>query len=278
MNMLSLVNTFSQVLEKNNHDNPKRTIEELIAYHLNCNPLEIYNHSLKNSEIIKSDIHRLLENEPLQYIIGNVDFFGLNFTCDKRALIPRSETEILVESVINSKVFKKNYLKITDVGTGSGCISVTLANKNKNVHIDAIDLSIEALELAKENAKKNDVLENINFINEDLLTKRKDNFYNMVISNPPYISTHEMRELPKSVKEFEPVIALEAGTTGLEIYQSLVYDAYRVLQSSGSLFLEVGHKQCIPVKELLIKAGFKNIKIIKDYNNHERVLVAEKNE
>ena len=87
-----------------------------------------------------------------------------------------------------------------------------------------------------------------------------------------------MNDLHASVKDFEPIVALKAGTTGLEIYESLVYDAYRVLQSSGLLFLEVGHKQCIPVKELLIQAGFKNIKIIKDYNNHERVLVAEKNE
>ena len=276
--MLSFVNTFSQVLEKNNHDNPTRTIEELIAHHLNCNPLEIYNYSIKDEEIIEAYIQRLLENEPLQYVIGSVNFYGLSFNCDARALIPRSETEILVESVINSKVFKNNHIQIADVGTGSGCIAVTLAKKNRSACIDAIDLSGEALSLARENAKKNDVLENINFINEDLLTKRKDNFYDMVISNPPYISTDEMNELHKSVKDFEPIIALEAGATGLEIYENLVNDAYRVLQSSGSLFLEIGYKLCIPVKELLIHAGFKNIKIIKDYNNHDRVLVAEKNE
>ena len=137
---------------------------------------------------ILNDFERILKNEPIQYIIGNVNFYGNTFICDNRALIPRPETEILVESVIQSKIWSKEKISILEIGTGSGCISISLAKLREKISIDSIDISLKALDLAKQNYLINKVKEPINFIHTDFENFKTTTIYDIIISNPPYIS------------------------------------------------------------------------------------------
>ena len=275
MSIISLVRTFSQMLEKNNQDNPKRTIEELIAYHLDCKPLEIYNHNIENTIDIEKDVKRLLNNEPLQYIIGNVNFFGIEFNCDSRALIPRPETELLIETILDSDIWDQSNPTVLDIGTGSGCIAVSLANTKPQIYLDAVDISLSALELAKENAKKLN-LKNIHFYPCNILEDFPPKKYDAVISNPPYIPTKEWENLHTSVKDFEPRNALDAGDSGLEYILEIVKNAHKHLNDNGMIFLEIGYDQSKLVTKILIENGFNNVTLKVDYQGINRVITGNK--
>ena len=274
--MYSLIQSYSQKLEKIGHDNAKRTIEELLAHHLNCSPLEIYNFESVNILEFEKDFKRLLKNEPLQYMIGTVNFYGIELKCDKRALIPRPETEKLIEIIFDSSLKNEENSKIIDVGTGSGCIAIALATKFTNTKIQAIDISKEAIEMANENVKRLQLSNRINVFYQDNLFKSPDKSFNAVISNPPYISSKEWLELPNSVKVYEPRIALEAGSKGTEFYEILIPEASRILKNKGLLFLEIGHKQAEKISEILNINGFENICIEKDFQGHDRIIHAIK--
>ena len=187
-----------------NFDNPIRIVEELISYHLGCSCLEIYSKKIDEINHILNDFERILKNEPIQYIIGNVNFYGNTFICDNRALIPRPETEILVESVIQSKIWSKEKISILEIGTGSGCISISLAKLREKISIDSIDISLKALDLAKENYLINNVKEPINFIHTNFESFKTTTVYDIIISNPPYISLRDWNDLNPSVKKYEP--------------------------------------------------------------------------
>ncbi len=274
--MFSLIQSYAQKLEKSGHDNTKRTIEELLAHHLNCSPLEIYNFESVNILEFEKDFKRLLKNEPLQYIIGTVNFYGIELKCDKRALIPRPETEKLIEIIFNSSLKNEENSKIIDVGTGSGCIAIALATKFTDTKIQAIDISKEAIEMASENVNRLQLSNRINVFYQDNLLKSPDKSFNAVISNPPYISAKEWLELPNSVKVYEPRIALEAGSKGTEFYEILIPEASRILKNEGLLFLEIGYKQAEKISEILNTHGFENICIEKDFQGHDRIIHAIK--
>ena len=274
--MYSLIQSYVQKLSKSGHDNAKRTIEELLAYHLSCSPLEIYNFESVNLLEFEKNFKRLLKNEPLQYIIGTVNFYGIELKCDKRALIPRPETEKLIEIIFNSSLKNEENSKIIDVGTGSGCIAIALATKFTDTKIQAIDISKEAIEMANENVNRLQLSNRINVFYQDNLLKSPDKSFNAVISNPPYISSKEWLELPNSVKVYEPRIALEAGSKGTEFYEILIPEASRILKNKGLLFLEIGHKQAEKISEILNIHGFENICIEKDFQGHDRIIHAIK--
>lgn len=275
MNTHELVQYLSKELSDIGHDNPKRTIEELISYHLKCKPLEIYNYPTPKKQIFDSSIKRLLNHEPLQYIIGKVEFYDLTFKCDNRALIPRPETELLIELVIKSNVWVKENPKIIDIGTGSGCIAITLSHLKYQALIEAVDISEPALKLASENAK-NHKLENIKFYKSDLLNECLSKKYDIIISNPPYIPTSEWKNLKESVKNYEPRNALDAGISGLKHIENISQHAYQKLSNDGMLFFEIGYNQASNVSEILIRNGFKNIQFFKDYQKIDRMVVANK--
>lgn len=215
---------------------------------------------------LEEGIDRLKNGEPIQYIIGNVDFYGYLFDVNKNVLIPRFETEELVSETIKyiSKYFDKN-IDILDIGTGSGCIAITLSKKI-NANIDAIDISEKALEVAKENGRKNN--SNVKFFKSDIysnITKK----YDVIISNPPYIELNE--PIMEIVKENEPHIALYGGKDGLDFYRIILSEAKKYLKEKSIIALEIGSNQGEKIKELALQFFKDSIIILKnDYNNLNR--------
>ena len=275
MECINLVNELSSVLSKKNFDNPIRIVEELISYHLGCSCLEIYSKKIDEINHILNDFERILKNEPIQYIIGNVNFYGNTFKCDNRALIPRPETEILVESVIQSKIWSKEKISILEIGTGTGCISISLAKLREKISIDSIDISLKALDLAKQNYLINNVKEPINFIHKDFEDFKTNTIYDIIISNPPYISLRDWNNLNPSVKKYEPKSALIGGVDGTEFINLIIKKSELFLKSKGEIFLEIGFDQSSTVKDLLSSNGFYDINITNDLQNIPRIINAK---
>lgn len=194
---------------------------------------------------LKEGIERLQNGEPVQYIVGNVNFYGNEIKVNKNVLIPRFETEELVEYTISyiKKMFKEK-INIIDLGTGSGCIAITL-KKKINSNVSAIDISKEALEVAKENAKKNKV--EINFIQNDMLDNISNKF-DVIISNPPYISKNE--EIQDIVRKNEPSLALYADNEGLYYYEKIIKQAKKNLKEKFIIAFEIGYMQGDKIKKL----------------------------
>jgi len=253
---------------------------ELVLTHvLNCNRMSLYlnkdiNLDRDKSRLLSSILKRRISGEPVQYILGETEFMGLKFKVDKRALIPRPETEILVEQALEHlKQAGITSPKILDLGTGSGCIAVSIAKNLNCPDVWASDISTEALQLAQENAYFNNV--EIKFIQSDLFEVLKNNRFDLIVSNPPYVSTGEFNSLAKEIF-FEPELALKAGVDGLDFYRRIVSGAADYLKDNGLLIFEVGINQAYFVKEMLAKAGFAELTLIKDYNNIERIVMAKK--
>lgn len=218
-------------------------------------------------------LNRLKDGEPVQYIVGNVEFYGYPFEVNKDVLIPRFETEELVEKTIEKckKKFDKK-IDIVDIGTGSGCIAITLKKELLNSVVDAVDISKKALEIAKRNANINHV--DITFIEGDLLTPLTKK-YDVLISNPPYIDRHE--EIMEIVKNNEPEIALYADHNGLSCYEEIMKNANKMMNSKCLLAFEIGATQG-EYLSLLAKSYFPNSKITveKDLQDRERFLFIDR--
>ena len=275
MRILDVINKTTPFFEKHGIESPRLNIELLLAHLLKKKRLDLYlefERELDEStlEKLREMVKRRAAGEPVQYITGEAEFCGLPFAVDRRVLIPRPETELLIEAVLRRKP-----QRIVDVGTGSGCIAVTLAKRLPTVEIWALDASAEALEVAKANAARHAVKKNVRFLQGDLLEKLPDSFtVDAIVSNPPYIARGEMAKLPKEVKDFEPVRALVAGEDGLEVIHRLVVQAKRVLSPSGFVALEIGAGQRAAVAELFGKNDFEVVEVVKDLQGHERVVVA----
>lgn len=222
-------------------------------------------------EKINSAIEKRLKHVPLGYIFGKTEFYGLDFIVDENVLIPRIDTEILVEKLIDEINSRNENVDVLDIGTGSGAIAVTIAKETK-ARVAAVDVSPKALEIAKQNAKINQV--DIEFILSDLFENVKRKF-DIIVSNPPYIESDEINLLSPEVKDFEPILALDGGKTGLEFYEKIINSAPKFLKSNGKLFFEIGYNQGESVPSLM-NGKFKNIKVIKDYSNNDRVVRGEK--
>jgi len=260
-------------------DNAKRVAEELLAHVLGCRPLETY---LRN-EPLPPEILQALEKlaarieggEPLQYVVGHVDFWGLEIKCDPRALIPRPETELLVEEVLSSKVWNNQPATVVEVGTGTGCIVLTLAKQRPDADFKAIDLSAAALELARENARFHGLENRILWLNKSLLDDCAPESCDAVVANLPYISSGDWKQLSPSVRDHEPQSALDSGPSGMELIQELATQARYVMVPGGMLFLEFGHDQGKAVFQCLEKLGYLNIGIKRDLAGLDRIAIAE---
>lgn len=231
---------------------------------------------MQESEFIASALKRRAFGEPIQYILGKTEFMGFNFKLTKDVLIPRPETEILVDMVIqyvNRKMYCAN--RILELGTGSGCIAISLAKFLPQVKIDATDISREALKVARENAKINNA--SVNFIAADLFGSSglKPETYDLIVSNPPYIPTKAIEKLQSEVR-LEPAIALDGGRDGLYFYRQLIKLAPKYLKDKGILMMEMGFNQHKKIKNIFKNyKNFEIIEVIKDYNNLERIIVAQ---
>ncbi len=222
---------------------------------------------------IENKIFRLMENEPVEYIIGRKEFMSLDFMVNPSTLIPRADTEILVEEIIRR--FNDKPLNIFEIGTGSGCIAVSLAHYLPKARIIACDISNKALETARENAVLNGVDSKIKFIKHDILSgfPRLEFIPDCIVSNPPYIESDVMKTLDNKVKDYEPASALDGGIDGLTFYRSIINNA--VLNKDGVLAFEIGFNQGIAVSNLM-EEKYSDIKIIKDLGNNDRVVIGKK--
>jgi release factor glutamine methyltransferase len=291
--ILEVINKTTSFFEKRGIESPRLTIELLLAHLLKKKRLDLYMEFERDLddptlEKLREMVKRRAAGEPLQYITGETEFCGLKFLVDKRVLIPRPETELLVETVVERLKSVDGEpggralpMTVIDVGTGSGCIAVTLAKKlvvtdrDACATIFATDVSAEALEVARANAKLHKVEKNVRFLESDLLEALPDSLLvDAIVSNPPYIADGEMAKLPKEVRDFEPVSALAAGEDGLKVFRRLVMTAKRFLSPSGFVALEIGAGQRAAVEELFVKSDFEVKEVVKDFQGHERVIVA----
>ena len=218
---------------------------------------------------------RTKTHRPIQQIIGQAYFYGRRFFVDEYTLIPRPETELLVDKVLEISKEISNP-KILDIGTGSGCIPLTLILQNKDITAHAVDISSEALETAKRNALFHNVLNNISFFKSDLFSN-VDEKYDIIVSNPPYIPLKEKENLQIEVKNYDPESALfTKDDLGIEFYDKIVTKAKDYLLPNGFLAFELGINQSALVSDLLQKNNFSSVQIFKDYNSIDRVIISRK--
>ena len=221
-----------------------------------------------------SAIKKMRQGVPLEHITHQREFMKLNFLVTKDVLIPRPDTEILVEEIIRKAENIPNPV-ILDLCTGSGAIAVSLAKYIKNVHICAVDISSKALEIAKKNAELNGVKNNIEFIESNLFDKIKERKFDIIVSNPPYIETETIKTLSKDVQS-EPKIALDGGKDGLDFYRKIADSGSKYLNRQGYICLEIGYNQRIAVRQILEnKKRYVNINCIKDLCGNDRVVTAQ---
>lgn len=232
-------------------------------------------------EAMRRGMRRLVEGEPIQYVIGEWDFRTLTLKCDKRALIPRPETEELVTRVLKylkeaERATGRTDFCVIDVGTGTGAIILSLAKEfGKGIFIGT-DISEAAIELAKENAEKVGVGEKVKFVVADGLDDFDEpGLFDVIVSNPPYIKRSVVETLERKVKDFEPRLALDGGESGLDFYDRYLMDAYNLLKPGGAVFFEIGEDQGEEVEKLMLEYGFEDIKIERDFAGHNRYAMAK---
>ncbi|WP_436416330.1 peptide chain release factor N(5)-glutamine methyltransferase [Petrimonas sp.] len=233
-----------------------------------------FNH-LSDAEMQKLTeiVGKLKNSEPIQYILGESDFFGLAFYVNGSVLIPRPETEELVQWVLESAENKP--MKILDIGTGSGCIAVTLAKKLPSAEVHAWDISEDALEVARKNAERNGV--KVIFVKRDMLLEPvSDEKFDIIVSNPPYVTEVEKTEMQENVLNFEPHLALFVpDDNALVFYEKIADFALTNLNKGGQLFFEINRAKGADIARLLEEKGFKNIELRKDISGNERMVMAE---
>jgi len=225
----------------------------------------------KHIYIYKDLIFRRSLNEPLAYIMGEKEFWSKNFSVSKDTLIPRPETELMVEKLI--RIFKEKKISILDIGTGSGCILISLLSELKTSKGMGIDISKKALLIAKKNAERLGVLNKLRFLNKSINTKFNQKF-DLIVSNPPYIKSNDIRNLKEDIKRFEPRIALDGGNDGLDLIKKVIYKSRYILKVKGMLALEIGNEQFKKVSKILLEKKFKIEHIIKDYKDNVRCIIA----
>ncbi|MCK9572246.1 MAG: peptide chain release factor N(5)-glutamine methyltransferase [Candidatus Omnitrophica bacterium] len=254
--------------------------ETALTYILNCRRADLYldadlRLNKQQAEVFSQVLLRRIKHEPLQYILGRSEFMGLDFKVNKNVLIPRPETEILVETAIKYMKLKK-FPRILDLGTGSGCIGVSLSKMVIGSLVSASDISALALEVAKENSRRHSA--KIKFLQGDLFAplEKQGLLFDLIVSNPPYIAKKDFAGLAEELS-FEPLLALQAGVDGLDLYRKIAENAADYLLPKGLLILELGFGQRSAVENLLSENGkFEIIETINDYNDIARVLVARK--
>ena len=274
--IIDLINWGEDYFNKNQFESPKQEIEWLLCDLLNYKRVDLY---VNFEEIVspgklaqlKKWIKKRLNRMPLQYITGNTEFYGNKFFLNKDVLIPRPETERLVDISLQC-IEKINDPNILEVGTGSGCISISLALKREDAHILSLDISDNALIKAKENSDYHKT-ENVRFTKVDILNELPDGKFDIIISNPPYISYDEMQDIMIDVKDFEPELALTDYKDGLLFYARLSDIGPTLIKKGGWMLLEVGiNDHPNKVMSLFESKGYKNIDLLTDYNNNKRVL------
>ncbi len=274
--LLGVLKQITEYFKDINIPTPRLDAEILLSYGLNFSRVELYTHydyklNKKELKMIKKLVERRVSREPIAYITGIKEFYGLEFKVSKDVLIPRPETELLVETILK---FNFKNASLLDIGTGSGNIAITLKKFNSSLNVTAIDISLPALQIAKYNAEK--IIPNlpITFIHSDLF----DNInakYDIIVSNPPYIPSQIIATLMPDVRNYEPISALDGGIDGMQFYKRIIPSAPKFLNKNGFIFLEINPLFTQKIISILEKNRFYNIKVIKDYSNNERIVWAQ---
>ena len=276
MTVLELLQNTTAYFAKRQIESPRLNIEHLLADALGKNRIELYlefDREIPQQLLdpLRDKVRRRAEGEPLQHLLGHWDFYGRTFKTDRRALIPRPETELLVETVLGEiKPDKSSGSRLADVGTGNGILAITFALERPGMEVIGLDISEEALTLARENADRFEA--GVVFRRSDLLDATEGG-YNWVVANLPYIATGELAGLPREVR-FDPLIALDGGEDGLTIVKRLIESIPDKLASNSLVALEVGQGQAAEVARFLARQNFRDIAIKKDYQGIERILTA----
>jgi release factor glutamine methyltransferase len=279
MNIQNIINKGKNILKNNNIANPYLDSEILLSEsinkgkkHIMLNPKEILNN--EHLDCFNSLIERRKKGEPIAYLINKKEFWKSEFYVNKNVLIPRPDTEIIVEQVL--KIYSKNsQLQVLDIGTGSGCILLSILKERANFYGIGIDISKKSIDVSKLNAKKLKLNNRVKFYNSDV-----DNFkigkYDLIVSNPPYIELFSLKYLEKDVANYEPKLALSGGFDGFSEIKKVVSKASKLIKKNGKFILEFGFNQKNKVKEILNKEGFYVNKALKDYGNNYRCIISTK--
>ncbi len=280
MNYQQILDNASGQLKFKKFKSPKLDAELILAKTLDtCREKVLLN---LNQEIDNFDLERFyhyislrIQNKPIAYILKYKFFWKYKFFVNKNVLIPRPETELILEKTFENLSVAANK-KILEIGTGSGCIAISLIKERQKCRVVAIDKCPKAIKVAKKNAEIHHVEKKINFLNIDV-DKYTSSKYDIILSNPPYIKDSELLSLDKDVKINEPKIALSGGLSGLEIFFKIINRCKKLLKNNGMLILEIGHKQSNDLKKYLKSKGFNQIKIYKDLSGKNRCIVSTKN-
>ena len=276
MNTLDLLNKGSKKLKYKGIKSSQIDSEILLSNILGKsreNILINLDKKIGSDDIIKFNdfIERRSLKEPIAYILKEKEFWSKNFVVNKSTLIPRPETELMVEKL--SKIYYGKKIFILDIGTGSGCILISLLSELKNSIGIGVDISTKALKIAKINALKHEVDHKLRF-EKKCFSKIFYKKFDLIVSNPPYIDQRKINKLDDDIKKFEPLIALNGGNDGLDVITKVIYKAKDILKIKGTLALEIGNEQLIKVSKILRNNNFKIKENIKDYNENTRCLIS----
>ena len=279
MNTLDLLNNGSKKLKYKGIKSSQIDSEILLSNILGKsreNILINLDKKIGSDDIIKFNdfIERRSLKEPIAYILKEKEFWSKNFVVNKSTLIPRPETELMVEKL--SKIYYGKKIFILDIGTGSGCILISLLSELKNSIGIGVDISTKALKIAKINALKHEVDHKLRF-EKKCFSKIFYKKFDLIVSNPPYIDQRKINKLDDDIKKFEPLIALNGGNDGLDVITKVIYKAKEILKRKGMLSLEIGNEQLIRVSNILRNNNFKIKENIKDYNDNTRCLISVNN-
>ena len=268
-------------------ESPRLSSEMLISFTLKMERIQLY---AQFDKVVSPDelaklrelIKRAIANEPIQYLIGSCEFYSMTMKVTPDCLIPRPETELLVERAIEFLTSRSGTQHVCDLCTGSGCVAVAIAKNFNNSKVIATDICEKALSVATENIQKYQLGERIELLGGDLfepvISQLDGAEFDLITANPPYVTSSEMESLEDNVRKYEPKIALHGGVEGLDIYRRIISGIDSHLKSGGALIMEIGYAQGTAIKELLESARiFNEIKVEKDFNNNDRVVTAIKN-
>jgi release factor glutamine methyltransferase len=290
MKALELLRTAKESLERSSIEDASREAETIIAHCLKTVRATLYRDNPEIPEDLATKINSLVKRratrEPLQYILGYIDFLGLKIKVGQGVLIPRPETELLAEEAVKiisnfvasgDSPGRENRISnfiILDLCTGSGCLALSLAKELPDIEVYGIDTSDSALKYANENAELN-MIKNVTFLKGSLFEPVKGLTFDLIVSNPPYIRSNDIKDLQPEIKGWEPQDALDGGADGLDYYKLIIHAVKNHLNEGGYLMLELGINQADAVKRMAENAGLKDIIFIKDYAGIDRILVTK---
>jgi len=276
MEILELINNGSIQLKNNKICSHKLDSEILLSKVLNTTREELLinlNQKIAPQEI--HNFHRLVDRrsskEPMAYILKEKEFWSKSFLVNKNTLIPRPETELMVEKIV--KIFKEKDIFVLDIGTGTGCILLSILSELKNSKGIGVDISKKAIQIANANSKKHKLTQRTKFYTRSLHAIYHHKF-DLIVSNPPYIMKKDIKNLNEDIKKFEPKLALDGGNDGLDVIKKVIYKSKSILKIKGMLALEIGNEQFKKVSEILKRNKFKTRYLVKDYRENIRCILS----